>query len=321
MAFFQDSKMLTERSRLIKGRLFTTVSTHLDCIENMDNYKMREDDVVLSSYPRSGTHWSIAMVNLVMTNGDIDAVKDVHIHDRSIWMEFSKPAIKGKVDALAGEWGPNPMEEAEKEPSPRLFSTHLGYDMLPEDVRKAKCKVIIVLRNPKSVLASFHKLNQSSANDMFYEKKPDAELLLKYQLTDDIANFPFGPWIDAVEKWWVNRESLGNKILFIRFEDMKQDMPKVIKDVAEFLGKDIPDETIGQMAEHLKFSNMSQNPATNDVFKAGRESLNMKDDSLQHMGKGTSDGWKDTFTVAQNERMNEYYGEKLRKIGLDMSLE
>ncbi|CAH1791117.1 unnamed protein product [Owenia fusiformis] len=322
MSVVKDSPLLRDHVVLVEGRMFVSFTNHLDAIRNMSKYKMRDDDVLISSYPRSGTHWTTAMVDLVMKEGDVEAVQNVNIHDRSSWLEYSKAAWAGTLDILAGEWGENPMDEAERVESPRLFSTHLGYDNVPEDVRQGKCKVIVTLRNPKSVLASLYKFNQSAAMDAVFDKKPDQDLVLDCQLTDELYRTHYGPWMNNIEQWWIHKDELKGKILFVVYEEMIKNMPKVLKEVAEFLNKDIPEERIHKMADYLKFDNMKQSKATGDALGKMKQGAKVdKNTELTHMCKGTIDDWKNVFTVAQNERMDKFYTDRLEKIGLKLDFE
>ncbi|KAG6653015.1 hypothetical protein CIPAW_05G045100 [Carya illinoinensis] len=45
--------------------------------------------------------------------------------------------------------------------SPRLFSTHLSYALLPTSVQDSACKIVYVCRNPKDTFVSlWHFLNR-----------------------------------------------------------------------------------------------------------------------------------------------------------------
>eukprot|EP00091_Calanus_sinicus_P012933 TRINITY_DN28871_c0_g1_i1.p1 TRINITY_DN28871_c0_g1~~TRINITY_DN28871_c0_g1_i1.p1 ORF type:complete len:113 (-),score=37.52 TRINITY_DN28871_c0_g1_i1:244-582(-) len=81
----------------------------------------------------------------------------------------------------------------------------------------------------------------------------------------------YSPFIKHVLGYW-NKRSDPN-MLFITYEDMKRDLPAVIKKVAHFLDKNLSDTDISELADHLSFKNMKKNAAVNkeDVLETMRK--------------------------------------------------
>ncbi|XP_030512977.2 cytosolic sulfotransferase 5-like [Rhodamnia argentea] len=51
-------------------------------------------------------------------------------------------------------------------PPPRLFATHLPYQLLPQSVRDSKCKLVYLYKNPKDTFVSFwHSANKLRPRD------------------------------------------------------------------------------------------------------------------------------------------------------------
>ena len=61
--------------------------------------------------------------------------------------------------------------------------------------------------------------------------------------------------------YWTRREQPN--ILFITFEEMKRDLPSVIRQTAEFLDKTLTEEEVERLADHLSFKYMKSNKAVN----------------------------------------------------------
>lgn len=61
--------------------------------------------------------------------------------------------------------------------------------------------------------------------------------------------------------YWDKRDEPN--IMFITFEEMKRDLPKVIKKVSSFLGKPVAENDIPTLADFLSFENMKANPTMN----------------------------------------------------------
>ena len=61
--------------------------------------------------------------------------------------------------------------------------------------------------------------------------------------------------------YWSRREE--KNILFLTYEEMKRDLPAVIRRVASFLDKKISETQVALLADHLSFNKMKQNKAVN----------------------------------------------------------
>uniref|UniRef100_A0A673AMV3 Sulfotransferase n=1 Tax=Sphaeramia orbicularis TaxID=375764 RepID=A0A673AMV3_9TELE len=104
------------------------VPTHLHPAESLkfyEEFSFRPDDIIIVTYPKSGTTWMQELVPLIMSGGD----------------------------------------PASERPSPRMFATHFHYNMMPTSFFKVKpkAKVLYVMRNPKDVFtSSFHYYGMAS---------------------------------------------------------------------------------------------------------------------------------------------------------------
>ena len=148
--------------------------------EQLYNFELREDDIWIVTFPKSGTTWTQEMVWMLVN--DVDKEKG------------AKPAIlRCPYMEMKTVMGPNldmtpfppdmvkvmndPIGYAGKLSSPRVLKTHLPIDCLPHGKATSKlttfsqghrfipapgalerCRIVYVARNPKDVCVSFFKM-------------------------------------------------------------------------------------------------------------------------------------------------------------------
>ncbi|XP_072050302.1 sulfotransferase 1C3-like [Amphiura filiformis] len=117
-------------------------------LEALKTFEVREDDVFIVTYPKSGTHWLMEIVYLVLTNGEMDKINRCMMEQG---LEFTMCA--GPSEVPKTKPGYKHMEEWE---SPRVMVSHLMHRFLPPQIWEKKAKIIYVMRNPKDVLCSMH---------------------------------------------------------------------------------------------------------------------------------------------------------------------
>ncbi|XP_070557347.1 sulfotransferase 1A1-like [Ptychodera flava] len=174
-----------------EGVLFYDLLFPVPSLEAVKEFQVREDDVFLATYPKSGTTWTAEIVSLIRNSDDIDSIDKVPLLKRVPSLE-EKCIPKSKL--------------LETMRSPRYMQTHLIKRLLPREIFTVKPKVVYVARNPKDVLISYYefKIHPWSWDEFF-------DNFLK-------GNVCFGSWIENVEYWWEHRHD--DSVLFVFYEDM-----------------------------------------------------------------------------------------------------
>nr|XP_060510915.1 sulfotransferase 1 family member D1-like [Panthera onca] len=161
--------------------------------------------------------------------------------------------------------------------------------------------MVYVARNAKDVAVSYYYFYQMAK--LHPEPGTWEEFLDKF-MTGKVA---FGAWYDHVKGWWEKRNDY--RILYLFYEDMKEDPKREIQKLLKFLDKDLPEETVDKILYYSSFDVMKQNPFTNYTTVAG---VRMDHSISPFMRKGILGDWKNHFTVAQYERFEKEYDKKMK---------
>ncbi|KAG0726994.1 Sulfotransferase 1 family member D1 [Chionoecetes opilio] len=178
--------------------------------------------------------------------------------------------------------------------SPRTIKSHLHMPLLPKQLWKVKPKMLYVCRDPRDVCISyfFHSVKLEG-----YKK--ELSDFVELFLADMLSYAPF--WSHILDFWKIKDQE---NILFLRFEEMKEDLPGVVKRVAAFLGKEISAKEVLRIADHCSFGSMSKNPAVNNETIVSADSD--KSQGLKFMRKGKVGDWKNHLTAAQIKAFKEW---------------
>eukprot|EP00069_Balaena_mysticetus_P007111 bmy_18969T0 len=171
-------------------------------------------------------------------------------------------------------------------------------------------KIIYVCRNAKDVVVSYYYFflmvtanpDPGSFQD-FVEKFMDGEV-------------PYGSWYEHTKSWWEKREN--PQVLFLFYEDMKENIRKEVMKLIEFLGRKASDELVDKIIKHTSFQEMKNNPSTNYTMLPD-EVMNQKVSPF--MRKGIAGDWKNYFTVALNEKFDTHYEQQMKGSTLKLRTE
>ncbi|XP_063791370.1 sulfotransferase 1B1-like [Pseudophryne corroboree] len=263
--------------------------------KRIDDFQAREDDIVISTYPKSGTTWMSEIVDVILSDGDTGRSARDAIFHKVPMLEMCVPGVV-----------PPGSQILESLPSPRGVKTHLPVSLIPKSFWEKNCKIIYVARNPKDVAVSYYHFDKM--NYMHPDPGTWEEYLEKFLQ----GNVGFGSWGAHVREWWGLKQQ--RNLLYIFYEDMLEDPKREIKKVTKFLGKDFSDEVLEKICLHTSFKAMKENPATNYTMIS---STIMDQAVSPFMRKGICGDWKNHFTVSQSERFDEYYRREMS--GTDLS--
>lgn len=267
----------------------STIKDHVDDIYNMD---LKPDDVVLLSWPKTGTHWTCELVWNICNDIDTAKAKKIPLMDR--WRFIDVPS-DSKQMVCAFELADKPMGRIERAldgSGPRYIVSHLPLSLFPPKILDT-CKVVYVTRNPMDTCVSLFR---------FLESRPDEKQDFKTFFDNFIdGNVVFSPYWNHVGEAWSLRDHPN--LCFLTFEDMKKDLRKTVDDVAKFFNKDLSEEQVEKLIDHLSFDSMQKNPSVNNehLKKSGKVKGN-----AQFIRKGVVGDFKNHLTPAMEQKMKSW---------------
>ncbi|KAK1337969.1 hypothetical protein QTO34_001073 [Cnephaeus nilssonii] len=273
-----------------KGYNFESSLIDADFLENLDDFEIRDDDVFIITYPKSGTIWTQQILSLIYFEGHRNRTEDLSTLDRVPFLEYN---IR-KTDFL-------------KRPSPRLFCSHLPYYLVPKGLKRKKAKIVYVYRNPKDVMTSyFHFSNMV----ILLEAGNDMEHFMKRFLDGNVIG---SRWFDHIRGWYEHRHDFS--ILFMMYEEMKKDLRSSVLKISRFLEKELSEEDVEAIVKQSTFQNMKSDPKANyeEILK---HEIGKRTDDGHFLRKGTVGDWKHHFTVEQNERFDKIFQRNMKDLPL-----
>ncbi|KAL0447534.1 UNVERIFIED_CONTAM: Cytosolic sulfotransferase 14 [Sesamum latifolium] len=187
----------------------------------------------------------------------------------------------------------------------------MPFQRLPNSIRESECRIIYICRNPLDQFVSLHHF--------FLENKTekDAELLAIDEAFDMFCQGiqSFGPFWDHMLGYWNAHLKNPEKVLFLKYEDLKEDISSHVKKIAEFMGFPFSAEEENQgMMEQISRLCSFENLKNLEVNKSGNLHGLMKNSSF--FRKGEVGDWVNYLTPEMAERIKNLMESKFQGSGL-----
>ncbi|XP_050221855.1 flavonol 3-sulfotransferase-like [Mercurialis annua] len=269
-----------------------------DCVLRMllaeESFKPRPNDIVLCSFPKSGTTWLKALAFAILTRSDHFTGINTFPHDTVPFIE---------IDGI---------------PSPRtpLVATHSNYSSLPSSIADSGCKIVYICRDPKDVLVSFWHFFKKFAYvnpETYPSLEQGFELFCEGVITA-------GPYWEHVLEYWKASLEFPDRVLFLVYEEMKKDIVSVVKKLAEFMGYPFSMEEEGQdLVQKIVDSCSFEGLSNLDITKNGVQWSNYEFAVPKSFffRKGEVGDWKNHLTQEMADRLDQRTRDKLSAAGFN----
>ncbi|NXT39694.1 ST3A1 sulfotransferase, partial [Pelecanoides urinatrix] len=284
---YKDNRLTMEPSKeylfKYKGFYFGVI-TSLEYVASLEDFEIKDSDIFITTYPKSGTVWTQNILSLIIHEGHRNGTENVDTMVRIPWLEYKTED-----------------KDYTKLPLPRVFATHLPYYLVPRDLRNKRGRIIYVTRNPKDVMVSYYHFSKFIST---LEEVPDFDLFMERFLAGKVLA---SSWLDHVAGWYSHAEDFN--ILFLTYEEMKKDLRSAVLKICNFLDKKLSEEELDSVVRQATFENMRKDPRAN--YEHLPDGIAAKDKG-SFLRKGTVGDWKNIMTVAQSERFDKVLKEKMK---------
>src|SRR5471030_2378773 len=192
-----------------------------------NEFRFRDDDIVIGTYGKSGTTWVQQIVAQLVFAGHVEGA----VHEFSPWVDLRVPPKQMKLAAL------------EAQDHRRILKTHLPLDAL---VFSPEARYLYIARDGRDVVWSLYH-HHRSANALWYEllndtpgrvgppiDRPDPDIARYFRTWLAEDGSPFWPYWENISSWWAARH-LPN-VMLLHFNDLRADLPGAIERIAAFPG-------------------------------------------------------------------------------------
>ncbi|KAL4309267.1 hypothetical protein GQ457_01G035090 [Hibiscus cannabinus] len=266
------------------------------------HFQASDSDVIVATSPKCGTTWLKALTFSTL-------YRNQFTRDESPLLTFNPHRLAPSFEYGADLNNPCP----DRVYKPRLFGTHIPYASLPASIKDSDCKIVYMCRNPMDMFTSFWHFR-----DMLRDESK--ELLSLDEAFDKFCHgiYTHGPCFEHVLGYWKASRENPNKILFLKYEDLKEDISCQLKHLAMFLGVPFTeDEEKGGVVEEIA------NICSFEKLKELEVNKNGSHNGIPYkvfFRKGKVGDWSNCVTPSMVERLEKLIQEKLDNSGLTFKL-
>jgi hypothetical protein len=197
------------------------------------HFQPRESDVLITTAPKAGTTWMQQILHQLRSGGDESFSS---IDDVVPWLERKRSG--NTLDEV--------LEQYDAIADPRVFKTHCTAEQTPGI---GTASIILSSRDPRECCVSFYH----HLRNMTDEARKAANITVADSFDEHVDRWlGFAAWYRNVQSWWPYYDH--EKVLWLRFQDMKTDLAGNIDKIIEFLDWDVSVEQRMRVLEYSSFA-------------------------------------------------------------------
>ncbi|GMJ01696.1 sulfotransferase 2A, ARABIDOPSIS THALIANA SULFOTRANSFERASE 2A [Hibiscus trionum] len=271
------------------------------------HFRASDSDVIVASSPKCGTTWLKALAFSTL-------YRNQFTRDENPLLTFNPHQLVPHLEYYVYLNNPCPDLENICVYKPRLFATHVPYASLPTSIKDSKCKIVYMCRNPMDMFISFWHFRDKLRDE-------SKELLSLDEAFDKFCHgiYDHGPFFDHVLSYWKASQENPDKVLFLKYEDLKEDISCEVKQLAMFLGVPFTEDeekqgVVEEIAQVCSFESLKELEVNKNGSHANGNPYKV------FFRNGKVGDWSSCLTPAMVERMEKLIQEKLDTSGLTFKL-
>lgn len=243
------------------------------------NFQPRASDVLITTPPKAGTTWMQQILHQLRSGGDSTFTS---IDDVVPWLERQRE----------GQSWQQILQQFETLPEPRIFKTHCTAEQTPGI---GTARIILTSRDPRDCCVSFyhHIMNLTD------EARASKKIPCPKNFAEHVDMWlEFAAWYRNMKSWWPYVDH--PKVLWLRFQDLKNDLAKSMDQITDFLEWNINPQ---EKEKALEYSSFEWMKAHDDKFS--RQGANDKPAFKpgRFIRQGSVGKYHDLMTPAQEKRI------------------
>ncbi|KAF8787316.1 sulfotransferase 1B1-like [Argiope bruennichi] len=254
-------------------------------IEDTQDYVPHDGDIIIASYPKTGTNWLQYIVFQIISNGEFFPNFNECTLKHAPLLEIAGTAVLENLD------------------KPRIYKHHCPYNM----VQKNKAaKYIYIYRKPEDTIISYYHF----ARNLGLET-PELDEFFEDFISGNIG---YGHYFDHVLSYFDHKDD--ENVLLVSYEKLLLNRRDEVLRIAKYLGDEYfqilskNDSVMNKVLEHTSFDYMKKNLS---VTQPGEKGTERKVDFFR---KGTIGDGKQSLKPDQLKRLKDLEKKKLEGIDL-----
>lgn len=260
---------------------------------NAAAYTPDAHDVIVASYFKSGTNWTMQIVAQIAHRGNAEFD---HIHDIVPWLEMPEQNRYAVSLSDATTWRNAPT-------GLRAIKTHLPFSQL---TYTPAARYVVVVRDPKDVfVSSYHFLRSTMLGPMM----PSVRRWLDLFLSGDAF---CGAWSEHLDGGWRRRHEPN--VLFLTFEEMKADLENAVRRIAALMEVELTPAELERVVTRSSYAYMK---SVGDKFDTRGLSPPWARPRGAMVRRGEHGSAAELLGAAEQRRIDDYWRHELTRLRSD----
>ncbi|GBN58563.1 Sulfotransferase family cytosolic 1B member 1 [Araneus ventricosus] len=249
-------------------------------IEDTLDYVPHDGDIIVASYPKTGTTWLQYIVFQIISKGELFPSFDDCLYKYAPFLEMSGTAV---------------LENMGK---PRVYKHHCPYNMVQKN---EKAKYIYIYRKPEDTVISYYHFMINLGHEI-----PEMDEFFEDFISGNIA---YGHYFDHALSFFAHKGS--ENMLLVSYEKLLLNKREEILRIAKYLGEEYfqilseNDSIMEKVLEHTSFDYMKKNLSLTLPDRKGGEQ------NVIFFRKGVSGDGKQSLKPDQLKRLKDVAMERL----------